>query len=508
MTKIIKFSEKFEFSKDIIGFNKQEIALAYGHFSSIHPGHIRYLQNAKSFGNKLVIALRGDNDKPKSEKYIFSMKERSESLAMLKIADLLVLLENDELYELVKKLKPKVIILGTEYKNLLFNQVKETISFAENNGIKVVFDSGENIYASTELLSESNLDIDLARKKLLLESFNKQNIKPSSLIKKLPLLRDTPMLIIGDSIVDEYAACEALGMSAEAPVLVVKELETKTYAGGAAVVASHVNQLGGKCFFVSVTGNDTNSDFIEKKLKEKSIKTFLIKDSKRPTTFKKRYMVENQKLFRVSKLEEQAINEELEYKLIEIIKTLIPKVKGIIISDFNYGVITKNLLETINELAKDNEIKVFADSQSSSQLGSITKFNHISLLCPNEREARIALQDKFSGLEFLANEIFEICKPDNLIMKLGSQGFITYAKDKRGRKHNQHFPALASNPVDQAGAGDSLLACMALSISSGLNIMEASCLSCFMCMIAVQSIGNKPISYEQLDLRIKEYLDI
>ena len=141
-------------------------------------------------------------------------------------------------------------------------------------------------------------------------------------------------------------------------------------------------------------------------------------------------------------------------------------------------------------------------------MGSITKFNDISLLCPNEREARIALQDKFSGLEFLANEIFKICKPDNLIMKLGSQGFITYAKDKSGRKYNQHFPALESNPVDLAGAGDSLLACMALSISSGLNIMEASCLSCFMCMIAVQSIGNKPISYEQLDLRIKEYLNI
>ena len=126
------------------------------------------MQNAKSFGSKLVIGLRGDDDKPKSEKYLFSMKERSQSLSMLKIADLLVSLDNDELDELVKKLKPKVIILGTEYKNILFNQVKETISFANNHGIKVVFDSGENIYASTELLSEIKFDIDLERKKLLL----------------------------------------------------------------------------------------------------------------------------------------------------------------------------------------------------------------------------------------------------------------------------------------------------------------------------------------------------
>ena len=69
MTKIINFREKDDFLVNIDDFTHEEIALAYGHFSSIHPGHIRYLQNAKSFGNKLVIALRGDNDKPKSSKY-------------------------------------------------------------------------------------------------------------------------------------------------------------------------------------------------------------------------------------------------------------------------------------------------------------------------------------------------------------------------------------------------------------------------------------------------------
>ena len=147
MTKIVNFREKDDFLKTIVDFSQQEIALAYGHFSSIHPGHIRYLQNAKSFGSNLFIALRGDKDKAKSEKYIFSMKERSESLALLNIADLLISLENDELDELVKILKPKVLILGTEYKNLLSNQIKETVNFAENNGIKVVYDSGENIYA-------------------------------------------------------------------------------------------------------------------------------------------------------------------------------------------------------------------------------------------------------------------------------------------------------------------------------------------------------------------------
>ena len=71
MTKLVKFREKDDFLRTISDFNQYEIALAYGHFSSIHPGHIRYLQNAKSLGEKLLIALRGDKDKPNSEKYFF-----------------------------------------------------------------------------------------------------------------------------------------------------------------------------------------------------------------------------------------------------------------------------------------------------------------------------------------------------------------------------------------------------------------------------------------------------
>ena len=185
---------------------------------------------------------------------------------------------------------------------------------------------------------------------------------------------------------------------------------------------------------------------------------------------------------------------------------IIPKVKGIVFSDFNYGVISENIIKKVTEIAHEKNILLFADSQSSSQICSITKFKKQTLLCPNEKEARISLQNNFSGLESLVNDIFKISSPQKLIMKLGGQGFIAYEKNKNGRLQNQHFPALSSNPADVAGAGDSLLAFMALSLSAGIDFMEASAISCFMCMLAVESIGNKSISDKQLLLRIKQYL--
>ncbi len=506
MTNIINFREREKKISALRNLKRNKV-VTYGHFSSIHPGHIRYLQNAKSLGEILITVLRGDKDKKEEEKYAFSIEERSKSLAMLNICDYVIHLKNDEINELVNLINPSTLVFGTDYKYLLFEEIKETIDLAKNKNIDVIFNSGDVNYSTSELLESSTDELDVASKKLFFNSCKKQNIDLKELSNKISELKETPILIIGDTIIDEYTACEALGMSAEAPVLVVKELESKMYCGGAAVVASHIKNLGGNCFFATITGDDKHADFLEKDLNEKSIINYVLRDKSRPTTYKKRYMVDNQKLFRVSKLEDEPLSKDLENEFIENILKIIPKVKGIVISDFSYGLITEKILETIIECALRSNIKLFADSQCSSQLGSITKFQNYTLLCPNEKEARFSLQNKFSGLESLVNELFKISNPKNIILKLGKQGFIAYQKKSNGKVFNQHFPALSSNPIDVAGAGDSLLACMSLAISSGVNFMDAAALSSFMCMIAVESMGNKSITNKQLVSRISQFLN-
>ena len=245
MTKIINFSEANE---KILALTKLKgtKVITYGHFSSIHPGHIRYLQNAKTLGNILITVLKGDQDKSDSEKFTYSIQERSQSLAMLNICDYIIQLKNDELIKIVKLISPTKLVFGTDYKFLLFNEIKETIELANKKNIEVIFNSGDVTYSTTEFLERSTNELDYASKKLFYNSCKKQKINPAELSKKLKKFQETPILIIGDTIIDEYTACEALGMSAEAPVLVVKELESKVYCGGAAVVASHIKNLGGK----------------------------------------------------------------------------------------------------------------------------------------------------------------------------------------------------------------------------------------------------------------------
>ena len=133
----------------------QGCVLAYGHFSTIHPGHIRYLRNARNLGEALVVALIGDgcND----ESYPFNQGERAEALSMLGIADAVLLLQANELDQAVTSLMPKVLVLGNEFR--YDDEIKATLDQQRKQGGSVQFQAGEIHYATADLLNGSERDL-------------------------------------------------------------------------------------------------------------------------------------------------------------------------------------------------------------------------------------------------------------------------------------------------------------------------------------------------------------
>ena len=230
-------------------------------------------------------------------------------------------------------------------------------------------------------------------------------------------------------------------------------------------------------------------------------------DPSRPTTFKKRYVVENQKLFRVSRLEEHNLDTGVEDQVIAQLKKLAPNAQGIVVSDFVYGVVTPRILQVVHQLAEQHNLLLFGDLQCSSQVGSVTRFKNFSLLCPNEREARLALQDKDCGLEQLSQRLLQITGSERLVMKLGPEGFIAYDRKSDGLLSNQAFPALSVNPLDVAGAGDSLLALFSTGLASGQAMMPTAALACCMAALAVETMGNTPISANTLQSSLQEIME-
>ncbi len=477
---------------------EKDFALGYGHFTTIHPGHIRYLKYLKSLSSRVIIALRGDiNETNNMQRFEFNQQERAEALSMIDIADRIILLKGDELPELIKIATPKILVLGKQFENVQDKNIVDTINLLKQKGISTLFHGGDISYSNSELLISSEDKIKSKKKEEFKSACIRQGLTLNGLKNSINSWRNTKLIVLGDTILDRYAACEALGMSAEAPVVVVKELENRDFNGGASIVASHIRQLGAKCKLVSVIGDDENGKYIRNKIASEQIEDGLVIDKSRPTTFKKRYLVDNQKLFRVTRLEQSQINQDVEKKIIKELEIAAETANGIVISDFVYGVITNKILVKVHELARKYNLYLFGDLQCSSQVGSIMKFKEFSLLCPNEKEARIALHEKDLDLETLSLQVIKRTNSNKLLMKLGSDGFIAY-EHINGKIISQAFPALCVNPLDVTGAGDSLLAAMSVGISSSQKMMESAAIACCMSSISVNKMGNQPITREEI----------
>ena len=145
----------------------QKCVLTYGHFSTIHPGHIRYLRHARNLGKQLVIALIGDEGETN---FPFIQSERAEALCLLGIADAVLLLQDDDLDQAIRT-KTTVLVLGNEYKDK--EQIQTIVKRQEQQG-SVQFHAGD--HATTDLLSASERDLRQQRLSQLKAACQRQEL--------------------------------------------------------------------------------------------------------------------------------------------------------------------------------------------------------------------------------------------------------------------------------------------------------------------------------------------
>ncbi|OVE81266.1 hypothetical protein BVY03_04250 [bacterium K02(2017)] len=488
----------------------KKIVHCHGNFNVVHPGHLRFLEFAKKQGDILLITISSDQSLGVAlSKHFFDENERARGVCAVNFVECVAVMGREDLLSFLENAQPDICVKGREHEQHKdYNDVEEE-NIVKKNGGKVVYGAGRVDYSSSELLHQPAEIIKEQGVAQLQKVCTKQNIELIQLLSIIRKYKQLKMLVIGDTIVDQYIACDPIGMSAEAPVIAVKEIDKKEFLGGAGIVACHIKSLGAKCTYLSVVGNDKPAVFAKDVLDEHQVKHILIEDSNRPTTYKKRFMVNNQKLFRVSRIKEQTINEDLENKVIKNLELIIPTVDGVVISDFSYGLVSPRVLKYIQSICEKHNVRIFADSQCSSQIGDVSKFKSIDLITPTEREARIALRNNDDGLERLGYELLLKTSNQNVIITLGAKGVIAFGrKEINGKLVNDsvHFPTLVSNPLDPAGAGDAMLSAISLSLCAGANIKESTLIGSCASAIQVERLGNIPINMTELESLIIESL--
>jgi rfaE bifunctional protein kinase chain/domain len=470
------------------GAGSKRLVFVSGNFNIVHPGHVRLLNFARSCGDALVVGLHADGE----EGVALAHELRLESLTSMSSVDHVVTLRQADLTRFIGALKPYAVVKGKEHEASV-NIEREVL---KGYGGHLIFSGGEAKFSAADLLRrELNMPAEVRVRHVpgYLEQHGSSLKRLSELVARFS---GTRVLVIGDLIVDEYIACDPLGMSQEDPTIVVTPVETRRFIGGAGIVAGHVARLGAAASFISITGDDATATQSEEALAGFGVRAMLVRDSSRPSILKQRYRASNKTLLRVSHLRAHDAGEEFVAAVLEQVDELMPQTHLVVFSDFNYGCLPQALVDAVSERCEAAGVPYVADSQASSQIGNVARFKGASLISATEREARLAVNDFKSGLQNVANVLLESSCARMLMVKLGAEGMLALSPGPNFSTGS--LPAMNRNPVDVAGAGDALLAAAALALAAGGNIWECSYLGSVAAALQVSRIGNVPLERHAL----------
>ena len=479
-----------------------KVIMCHGVFDVVHPGHLRHLIHAKSKADILIASVTADKHINKGIYRPHVPQElRAVNLAAYEIIDYVFIDENETPLNNLEKLKPDLFAKGYEYTPTQEHNQKtiEEVNTINNYGGEVIFTPGDIVYSSSSLIELSPPELKIEK---LIMLMSMHSIKFSDLYETIKKLKEFSVHVVGDTIIDSITKCEVIGGQIKTPTISVKFDSQKDFLGGAGIVAEHINAAGAQVKFTPVVGDDSLGKFTIDRIEDLNFQSQIIVDYNRPTTHKNAIVVDNYRLLKIDNLDNASISNEILEKLINSVKK--SNTDAIIFSDFRHGIFNKRTINPLISAIPKSIFKV-ADSQVASRWGNILDFKGFNLVTPNEREARFALADQDSGIRPLAIDLYEACKTDLLILKLGSRGILTCLNgDHASLDSFLVMDSFADQVIDPVGAGDALIAYSTLAMLASNNAVIASILGNLAAGCECEFDGNIPITPDLIEKKLRK----
>jgi D-glycero-beta-D-manno-heptose-7-phosphate kinase len=295
--------------------------------------------------------------------------------------------------------------------------------------------------------------------------------------------------VIGDLMLDRYFWGKVTRISPEAPVPIVEIEEDSTRLGGAANVANNIASLGGVPVMIGVVGKDTGAELLRNLMTEKGFPIDgIVVDNSRPTTMKTRVIAHGQHVVRIDQEEKVDLNTDVRSQVYSNLKNHIDSLDGIILEDYNKGVLTKDLILSVVRLAKDKKKIIAVDPK----FNNFFEYQGVTIFKPNRKEAEEALGRRLHSLtdmETAARELLTKLNAENILLTLGENGMILL-------EHNgslAHVETKARHVADVSGAGDTVIATLTMAMVAGASMRESAALANYAGGIVCGEVGIVPI---------------
>jgi rfaE bifunctional protein nucleotidyltransferase chain/domain len=461
----------------------------HGVFDLLHPGHIRHLEAARREGDLLVVTVTPDRFVNKGPgRPVFNQRLRAESLAALVSVDYVAITESPTAVDAIRKLRPAVYVKGSDYADSaadLTGKIDDERLAVEAGGGRVHFTT-EITFSSSGLLNV-HFDVYPEEAQAFLREF-RTRYTADAVIGALTGLKDIRVLVIGDTIIDEYHYVQSMGKSPKELLVATRFLREEHFAGGILACANHVAGFCERVDVVTVLGaRDSREAFIRERLKPNVTPKFFVRPDT-GTVVKRRFVEQAflNKMFEIAFLDDTELPPSLADQIGSYLRGVLDQYDLVLVADYGHGFLNRDL---ILQLAAESRFLAVNVQTNSANTGFnlITKYPRADYVCIDEPEVRLAMHDRASPMQDIIRRVAKDLAARRVTITRGHHGSMAYEEQEGFFE----VPVLSREVVDRIGAGDAYLAITAPCAAAGYAAELVGFIGNAVGALAVRIIGNR-----------------
>lgn len=467
----------------------ETVVLCHGVFDLLHIGHIKHLKAAAAQGDVLVVTVTPDQFVNKGpHRPAFPDQLRMEALASLSCVDHVALNRWPTAVETIELLRPDVYVKGMVReagKRDHTDAISEEEAAVESVGGKMHFTEEETFSASA--LINRHMNVFTPEAADFLGRFRREH-SVDEVLEALRTIRDKRVLVVGETIIDEYQFCRVINKANKEPILAARHLYTERYAGGVLAIANH---LAGFCDHVGVLSmlgaDDSREEFVRTQLRD-NVKAEFVPKPGSPTIVKRRFLEEYQsvKLFEVYVMRDEYLDRAEQDAFCARLEAELPSYDVVVVADYGHGLMTEAVVELV--CSKAPFLVVNAQTNAGNRgFNMITRYPSADFISIDEEEARLEARDSRYNIRDVVDKIANKIDCPRFLITRGSNGCLCYDAEQGFTE----VPAFAIKLVDRIGAGDAVLALTAPCVAAGIPMDIVGFIGNVAGAEACATIGNK-----------------
>lgn len=467
----------------------KRIVHCHGVFDLLHIGHIRHFEEARRFGDVLVVTITPDQHVNKGpSRPVFHQDLRAEAIAALGCVDYVTLNEWPLAVNAIKKIRPHFYVKGPDYKD-----EKKDLSGGialERQAVEAA--GGELVITKDITFSSSNL---LNRYMAVLPKPTVDYLTDFSrrypareVVKYLEGMSKMKVLYVGETIIDEYVYVQAIGKSSKEPMLAVQHLNTEKFAGGILALANHAAGFCKESAALTYLGADNTHEAFVRKALRPGVKPHFFHKKDAPTIVKRRFIDQYffTKLLAVYEMNDDPLAPGDNKHLCDFLRARAADYDAVVVVDFGHGMMSPEAIDILGKKARFLAVNTQSNAGNRGY-HTVGQYKRADYICMADPEFRLEARDRHKDMRVIVKEISKRMHCPNIVVTGGKSGCLAYnAKDGFFQ-----VPAVAVKVVDRMGAGDAFLSVTAPCVAQGAPMEVAAFIGNVVGSEAVATVGHR-----------------